>query len=70
MATIKDDLEKNFGFYLKFFIGLFLFQIFIVVSYHIIKRGHLLDKQTENEHLQEYVFVLENILLIKEFEKN
>ena len=65
MATIKDDLGKNFGFYLKFFIGLFLFQIFIVVSYHFIKRGHLFDKQSEKEYLQEYVFVLENILLIK-----
>lgn len=69
MATIKDDLEKNFGFYLKFFIGLFLFQIFIVVTYHFIKRGHLFDKQSEKEYLQEYVFVLENILLMKEYEK-
>ena len=69
MATIKDDLGKNFGFYLKFFIGLFLFQIFIVVSYHFIKRGHLFDKQSEKEYLQDYVFVMENILLMKEYEK-
>ncbi|HCQ12411.1 hypothetical protein, partial [Flavobacterium sp.] len=62
----KDDLGKNFEFYLKFFIGLFLIQIFIVVSYHFIKRGYLFDEKSEKEYLQDYVFVMENILLIKE----
>lgn len=62
----KDDLGKNFEFFLKFFIGLFLFQIFIVVSYHFIKRGYLFDKQSEKDYLQDYVFVMENILLMKE----
>lgn len=69
MATFQDDLVKNFVFYLKLYVGLFLFQIFILVSYHFIKRGYLLDKQTEKEQLQDYVFVLENILLIKENKK-
>jgi hypothetical protein len=69
MATIKDDLVKNFEFYLKFFIGLFIFQIYIVGSYYFIKRGHLLDKQSEKEYLQDYIFVFQNILLMKEYEK-
>lgn len=69
MATIKDDIVKSFQFYLKFFIGLFFLQIYIVGSYYFIKRGHLLDKQSEKEYLQDYIFVLENILLMKEYEK-
>lgn len=69
MATFQNDLGKNLVLYLKFFAGLYFIPIIIVVSYYSIKNAHLFDKCSEKEYLQEYVFVLENILLMKEYEK-
>lgn len=69
MATFQNDLGKNLVLYLRFFAGLYFIPIIIVVSYYSIKNAHLFDKQSEKEHLQEYVFVMENILLMKEYEK-
>lgn len=68
MATFQDDLVKNLLLYLKFFASLYLIPIIIVASYYFIKNAHLFDKQSEKEHLQDYIFVLENILLMKEYE--
>lgn len=67
--NFKDDLVKNFALSLKFFASLYLIPIIIVVSYYSIKNAHLFDKRSEKESLQDYIFVLENILLIKEFKK-
>lgn len=69
MAILKDDLVKNFALSLKFFASLYLIPIMIVLSYYSIKNAHLFDKRSEKENLQDYIFVLENILLIKEFKK-
>lgn len=69
MAMLKDDLVKNFALSLKFFASLYLIPIIIVVSYYSIKNAHLFDKRSEKEHLQDYIFVLENILLRKNLKK-
>jgi hypothetical protein len=70
MAILKDDLVKNFALSLKFFASLYLIPIIIVLSYYSIKNAHLFDKRSEKEHLQDYIFVLENILLRKNLKKN
>lgn len=69
MATFQNDLGKNLLLYLRFFAGLYFIPIIIIVSYYSIKNAHLFDKRSEKEHLQDYIFVLENILLMKEYEK-
>lgn len=69
MATFQNDLGKNLVLYLKFFVSLYFIPIIIVVSYYSIKNAHLFDKRSEKEHLQDYIFVLENILLIMENKK-
>lgn len=69
MAILKDDLVKNFALSLKFFASLYLIPIIIVISYYSIKNAHLFDKRSEKENLQDYIFVLENILLMKESKK-
>lgn len=66
MATIKVDLAKNFGEHLNLFFEIYLIQILIVLGYHFAKSGHLIDKKSKKTQLQDYIFVLENILLIKE----
>lgn len=68
IATIKTDLVKNFGYYLIFLIEIYLIQIFIVTSYYFAKSGHLIDEKSNKRQLQDYIFVLENILLIKDSE--
>lgn len=69
MATFQNDLGKNLLLYLRFFAGLYFIPIIIVVSYYSIKNAHLFDKRSEKEHLQDYIFVLENILLRKNLKK-
>ena len=69
MATFQNDLGKNLLLYLRFFAGLYFIPIMIVVSYYFIKNAHLFDKRSEKEHLQDYIFVLENILLRKNLKK-
>lgn len=67
--NFKVYLGNNLVLYLKFFAGLYFIPIIIVVSYYAIKNAHLFDKSSEKEHLQDYIFVLENILLIMENKK-
>ncbi len=69
MATFQNDLGKNLLLYLRFFAGLYFIPIIIVVSYYSIKNAHLFDKRSEKEHLQDYIFVLENILLRNNLKK-
>ncbi|WP_396142715.1 hypothetical protein [Flavobacterium sp.] len=69
MATLEDNLMKNLVLSLKFFASLYLIPIIIVVSYYFIKNAHLFDRKSEKENLQDYIFVLNNILLMYEAEK-
>lgn len=68
MASIQVDLVKNLEYYLILFIKIFSISIFIVASYHFTKNGHLLDEKSNKRQLNDYIFVLENILLIKDSE--
>lgn len=68
MASIQVDLVKNLKYYLIFFIEIFSISIFIVASYHFAKNGHLLDEKSNKRQLNDYIFVLENILLMKKSE--
>lgn len=65
LASIQVDLVKNLNYYLIFFIEIFSISIFIVASYHFAKNEHLLDEKSNKRQLNDYIFVLENILLMK-----